>query len=65
MRQKIVAGNWKMNKNIDEAMELVINLQDYAEDFSPAVKVILAPPALYLANMELILRPPYTWPIWN
>jgi len=54
MRQKIVAGNWKMNKNIDEAMELVINLQDYAEDFSPSVKVILAPPALYLANMELI-----------
>ncbi len=54
MRQKIVAGNWKMNKDIDEAMELVINLQDYADDFSPSVKVILAPPALYLANMELI-----------
>lgn len=54
MRQKIVAGNWKMNKNIDEAMELVINLQDYADDFSKEVKVILAPPALYLANMELI-----------
>jgi len=54
MRQKIVAGNWKMNKDIDEAMELVINLQDYADDFSKDVKVILAPPALYLANMELI-----------
>ncbi len=43
-----------MNKDIDEAMELVINLQDYADDFSKDVKVILAPPALYLANMELI-----------
>jgi triosephosphate isomerase len=54
MRQKIVAGNWKMNKDIDEAMELVINLQDYAEEFSKDVKVVLAPPALYLANLELI-----------
>lgn len=54
MRQKIVAGNWKMNKDIDEALELVIHLQDYIEEFPKDVKVILAPPALYLANLEMI-----------
>jgi triosephosphate isomerase len=54
MRQKIVAGNWKMNKNIDEAMELVIDLQDFEEQFSKDVKVVLAPPALYLASLALI-----------
>lgn len=57
MRKKIVAGNWKMNKNIDEAMELVVGLQQHEKEFSPEVKVILAPPALYLANLEMISNP--------
>ncbi len=43
-----------MNKTIDEAMDLVIHLQDYAEEFSPQVKIVLAPPALYLPSLELI-----------
>lgn len=54
MPQKIVAGNWKMNKNLDEAVELVLNLQQHVDEFSPEVKVILAPPALYLANIEMM-----------
>lgn len=57
MRQKIVAGNWKMNKDIDEAMELIVNLEQYRNDFSPEVKVILAPPSLYLANLRMIESP--------
>lgn len=48
MRPKIVAGNWKMNKNVDEAMELAVNLNLYRNEFSPEVTVIIAPPALYL-----------------
>lgn len=54
MRQKIVAGNWKMNKTLDEALELVMGLQDFEEQFPKEVKIILAPPALYLAKMDLI-----------
>lgn len=57
MRQKIVAGNWKMNKDIDEAMELVVSLEQYRHDFSQDVKVILAPPSLYLANLEMVEEP--------
>jgi triosephosphate isomerase (TIM) len=57
MRSKIVAGNWKMNKNIDEAMELVVNLDQYRAEFSPQVKVIVAPPALYLPTLGAIEKP--------
>lgn len=54
MRQKIVAGNWKMNKNIDEAMELALSITEYQPDFPGDVKVIIAPPSLYLANLEMM-----------
>ena len=54
MREKIVAGNWKMNKNIDEAMELVVDLQSHSTEVPSNVKVIIAPPALYLAPIEMM-----------
>lgn len=54
MRQKIVAGNWKMNKDMDEAMELVMQLQEHAEHFPQDVRVILAPPAIYLTSLEMM-----------
>lgn len=57
MRKKIVAGNWKMNKNIDEAMELIMGFDLYKSEFSPEVKVIIAPPSLYLANMKIVESP--------
>jgi triosephosphate isomerase len=57
MRPKIVAGNWKMNKNIDEAMELVVNLDMYRNEFSPEVTVIVAPPALYLPTLGSVANP--------
>jgi len=51
MRQKIVAGNWKMNGSVEFA-------QDYLDKFIPAVsqlqgkvEIILAPPAVYLSDM--------------
>ncbi len=60
MRQKIVAGNWKMNKTISEAVELVIDLNTYNQDFPEHVKVIIAPPSLYLANIEMLRHSSYT-----
>lgn len=59
MRTKIVAGNWKMNKNLDEAMELAIGLQEHQAEIPSDVEVIIAPPALYLANLEMIEEPCY------
>jgi triosephosphate isomerase len=60
MRKKIVAGNWKMNKTITEAVELAMNLHEYAHTFPKDVEVILAPPALFLANLEMLKHPSYS-----
>ena len=56
MRKKIVAGNWKMNKNADEGLALVsevVNMVD-AEVTAP-VTVVLCPPALYLSTYSSYL----------
>jgi triosephosphate isomerase (TIM) len=50
MRQKIAAGNWKMNKNYNDAMELaqLITEAERRED----VLAILAVPSVYLAPLQ-------------
>ncbi|MCF8335755.1 MAG: triose-phosphate isomerase [Bacteroidales bacterium] len=52
MRQKIVAGNWKMNNDLNQGLELaeaIINLQhEIPED----VHVIMAPPFIHLADIH-------------
>jgi triosephosphate isomerase (TIM) len=50
MRQKIAAGNWKMNKTYNDAMELaqLITEAPRSED----VLTILAVPSLYLAPLQ-------------
>ncbi len=47
MRKKIVAGNWKMNLKILEALELIMEI-DKQVVFDPPVEVIIFPPATYL-----------------
>lgn len=58
MRQKIVAGNWKMNKTMPEAIELTASLHDELANIAlPAhVKIVLCPPLLYLEKIKNILR---------
>lgn len=46
-----------MNKTLAEAMELAVKLQEHASEVPNHVKVILAPPALYLANIEMMKAP--------
>ncbi|KQR92454.1 triosephosphate isomerase [Chryseobacterium sp. Leaf180] len=48
MRKKIVAGNWKMNKNAAEAEELMIQLLEYKKQHNTLCEVWIAPPSLYL-----------------
>lgn len=58
MRLKIVAGNWKMNMNKEEGELLtsqIVNLVAQAK-LADAVKLILAPPAIHLANLGGILK---------
>ncbi|WHF52071.1 triose-phosphate isomerase [Chryseobacterium gotjawalense] len=48
MRKNIVAGNWKMNKNVIEAQQLMFQLLDYKKHNATQCEVWIAPPALYL-----------------
>ncbi|MCF8304590.1 MAG: triose-phosphate isomerase [Bacteroidales bacterium] len=47
-RQKIVAGNWKMNKTFQEAQDLLFDIADQLDERGKGdVNVIVCPPALY------------------
>jgi len=49
MRKKIVAGNWKMNKNFGEAEDLLFDIADQLKENRPEdVDVVVCPPAIYL-----------------
>jgi triosephosphate isomerase len=48
MRQKIVAGNWKMNKSFQEADELLFDIVKRLENKPEDVQLIVCPPAVYL-----------------
>ena len=50
MRQKIIAGNWKMYKTIPEAIELVNGLKNNFKK-SMKTKVILCPPAIMISKV--------------
>lgn len=55
MRQKIVAGNWKMNKTFDEAQKLASEVVNMVEDeVKDEVKVILCPPSLFLGTVNTL-----------
>lgn len=56
MRKKIVAGNWKMNKSLDEAVALVSEVVNMIKDeVTGDVQVVLCPPALYLTTIRQYL----------
>lgn len=48
MRKNIVAGNWKMNKNVIEAQQLMFQLLTYKNSNATNCEVWIAPPAPYL-----------------
>ncbi|MGP2569592.1 triose-phosphate isomerase [Ornithobacterium rhinotracheale] len=56
MRKKIVAGNWKMNKNWAEAKELLLGVNNFVSSRNPKCEVIVAPPATYLLNAAEIFQ---------
>jgi triosephosphate isomerase len=50
MRKPIIAGNWKMNKTIKEAVEFVNEIKNKVEDTD--VEVVLCAPATMLKDMK-------------
>jgi len=53
MRKKIVAGNWKMNKNLPEGIELAKTINRQVEDTK--VVVILCTPFIHLAEVARVI----------
>lgn len=49
-RKPIIAGNWKMNKSLEEAVEFVKEVQDKLPDAS-VVESVIGAPALFLPTM--------------
>lgn len=54
MADKIVAGNWKMNLNIDEAKELVSTLSDM--NFGSDVQVMIFPSHVLISSLTELTR---------
>ncbi len=55
MRQKIVAGNWKMNTSLKDGMELAAAVNSLASKKTSEALVIIAPPFTHLAEIKKIL----------
>lgn len=43
MRQKIVAGNWKMNKNLEEAKQLIKGIKKGIKNTDSEARILIAP----------------------
>lgn len=57
MRKKLVAGNWKMNKTLHDALALtseVVNM--VSDEVTHDVTVVLCPPAPYLSTLNRYLE---------
>ncbi len=56
MRKKIVAGNWKMNMNLQEGLALAKELNEALEADKPACDVVICTPFIHLASAAQILN---------
>lgn len=57
MRKKIIAGNWKMNKNFDEAMALTSEVVNMLKDeYTGSAEVVLIPPFVYVNAVSRMLQ---------
>lgn len=55
MRKKIVAGNWKMNKNLQEGIALATELNDILKADKPNCDVVICTPFIHLASVADII----------
>ena len=54
MRKKIVAGNWKMNKSLQEGVALVNELKEVVKE--PKCEVVVCTPFIHLATVAEMLK---------
>ena len=55
MAKKIVAGNWKMNKNLQEGIELAQGLNEALAADKPNCDVVICTPFIHLAKVSEII----------
>lgn len=56
MRKNIVAGNWKMNKTLQEGISLALDLKEVLKGEKPNCDVVICTPFIHLASVATILE---------
>ena len=56
MRRKLIAGNWKMNKEIHETATLIAELRERMKDFRNEVDVVICPPFTSLVIAKALIK---------
>lgn len=56
MSKQIVAGNWKMNLDLNEADQLLQDLIKLKANFNPGTELVICPSTLYLASFAEKLK---------
>ena len=56
MRRKVIAGNWKMNKDIHETAALVSEMKERLKEFSDNVGIVICPPFPSLVVAQSLTR---------
>lgn len=54
MRHKIIAGNWKMNGQLQQVIQLTAQLKEML-DFTSSAQVVVMPPAIYIPQVKELL----------
>jgi triosephosphate isomerase len=52
VKQYLIAGNWKMNTNIDEAVELSSNIREFVRLNKPTAAILICPPFINLFSVK-------------
>ncbi|HEY4784593.1 MAG TPA: triose-phosphate isomerase [Bacteroidales bacterium] len=56
MRQKIVAGNWKMNTTLQDGIKLAQEVESLASGVNNGVKIVLCTPFIHLTEVKKVLK---------
>ncbi len=56
MRNKVIAGNWKMNNDLKESEKLIVDLKNLLKSEKPKCDVIVCPPFTSLSEASKLLE---------
>ena len=56
MRQKIVAGNWKMNTTLQDGIKLAQEVESLASGVNNGVKIVLCTPFIHMTEVKKVLK---------